>query len=140
MGFAKDRSVRKRSKWKRWLAISGAITMGAIASAPTVLLQQRAWLIGQINRNSGLAPIQIDIGPLRGGWIQPFSAQGIRLVDDRGSEIVKIGSLDTELTLFSLVSNYRRLGTITLRDVALAVDVQPGTTSLEEAIKPLMQS
>ncbi|MFN6400671.1 MAG: hypothetical protein ACK449_12305 [Planctomycetota bacterium] len=140
VGFAKDRSIRKRSKWKRWLAVSGAITIGAIAAAPTVLLQQRAWLISQINRNSGLAPIQIDIGPLRGGWIQPFSAQGIRLVDDRGSEIVKIGSLDTELTLFSLVSNYRRLGTITLRDVAMAVDVHPGTTSLEEAIKPLMQS
>jgi len=144
-GLAKDRSgkertVRKRSKWKRWLVIGGAVTVGALAVAPTILLQQRAWLVSQINKRSGLGPIQIDIGPLRGGWIQSFGVQGIRLVDDRGSELVKVGTVDTELTLFSLITNYRQLGTITLRDVSVALDVHPGTTSLEEAIKPLLQS
>ena len=62
------------------------------------------------------------------------------MVDDRGSELVKVGAVDTELTLFSLITNYRQLGTITLRDVSVALDVHPGTTSLEEAIKPLLQS
>ena len=140
VGLAKDRQIRKRSKWKRWLAVSVLVVVGTLAAAPTLLLQQRSWLVRQINQNSGLAPIQIDIGPLQGGWMQPFGAQGIRLVDDRGAELVRIGSLETELTLFSLISNYRRLGTITLREVAVAVDVHPGTTNLEEAIKPLFQS
>jgi hypothetical protein len=144
-GLAKDRSksdrlVKKRSKWKRWLAIGGLVTAIALAVAPTILLQQRAWLVSQINKRSGLAPIQIDIGPLRGGWMESFGVQGIRLMDDRGSELVKVGSVDTELTLFSLIANYRQLGTITLRDVSVALDVHPGTTSLEEAIKPLLQS
>ncbi|MFO0410495.1 MAG: hypothetical protein ACK50R_02540, partial [Planctomycetota bacterium] len=53
---------------------------------------------------------------------------------------MKVGAVDTELTLFSLITNYRQLGTITLRDVSVALDVHPGTTSLEEAIKPLLQS
>jgi hypothetical protein len=96
-------------------------------------------LLEQINQRSGLAPIQVDLAQLQGGWLQSFGVQGLRLVDDRGSELVKIGSIDTELTLFSLLTNYRRLGTITLREVAVAVDVHPGTTSLEEAIKPLLQ-
>lgn len=139
-GYEKARPTRKRGKWKRWLAVGGVVSIGLLAAAPTLLLQQRAWLVGQINQRSGLAPIQVDIGPLSGGWIQPFGAQGIRLVDDRGAELVKIGSVETELTLFSLLANYKRLGTITLRDVAVVVDVHPGTTSLEEAIKPLLQS
>ena len=138
--LAKIRSIRRPSKWKQRLAIGALISLGVIAAAPTVLIQQRAWLIQQINQRSGLAPIQIDIAQLQGGWVQSFGAKGLRLVDDRGAEIVKIGSVDTELTLFSLLTNYRRLGTITLRELAVAVDVHPGTTSLEEAIKPLLQS
>jgi len=139
-GMAKEQPSRKRSKWKRWLAVGGMVTVGALAAAPTLLMHQRAWLLGQINQQLGLPTLHVDIGPMRGGWIQPFGAQGIRLIDDRGAEIVKIGSLDTELSLFSLITNYHRLGTITLSDVAIAVDVHPGTTSLEEAIKPLLQS
>ena len=139
-GLAKDRQKRKRSKWRRAFAIGALVAVGFLAAAPTILLQQRAWLISQINQRSGLAPIQIDFGPLKGGWIQSFGVQGLRLVDDRGSELVKVGSIDTELTLFSLITNYRRLGTITLRDVSVALEVHPGTTSLEEAIKPLLQT
>ncbi|MEI6526348.1 MAG: hypothetical protein WCP62_09995, partial [Planctomycetota bacterium] len=111
--LAKNRSIRRPSKWKQRLAIGALISLGVIAAAPTVLIQQRAWLIQQINQRSGLAPIQIDIAQLQGGWVQSFGAKGLRLVDDRGAEIVKIGSVDTELTLFSLLTNYRRLGTIT---------------------------
>lgn len=139
-GLAKDRPTRKRGRWKRWFAIGGLVTVGVLAAAPSILLQQRSWLVGQINKRSGLAPIQIDLGPLSGGWIQPLKAQEIRLVDDRGTELVKIGSVDTELTLLSLIANYRNLRTITLSDVAVVVDVHPGTTSLEEAIKPLLNS
>lgn len=139
-GLEKQRPSKTKSKWKRRLAIGTLVTVGVLAAAPSVLLQQREWLLGQINRQAGLAPIQIDIGPLRGGWIQPFRAESIRLIDDRGAELVKIGAVDTELNLFSLITNYRRLGTITLSDVALDIDVHPGTTSLEEAIKPLLQT
>ncbi|MCY3006752.1 MAG: hypothetical protein NTV29_12365 [Planctomycetota bacterium] len=136
---ASSRSVRRGSKWKWRLAIGGIVALGLVAAAPTVALRQRAWLLEQINQRSGLAPIQVDIGQLKGGWVESFGVQGFRLVDDRGSELVKIGSIDTELTLFSLMANYRRLGTITLHQVDVAVDVHPGTTSLEEAIKPLLQ-
>ena len=136
---ASSRPTRRGSKWKKRLAIGGLLTLGLVAAAPTIALRQRAWLLEQINQRSGLAPIQVDLAQLQGGWLQSFGVQGLRLVDDRGSELVKIGSIDTELTLFSLLTNYRRLGTITLREVAVAVDVHPGTTSLEEAIKPLLQ-
>ena len=46
----KERSIRKRSKWKRWLAIAGVVALGAVAAAPTILMQQRAWVVSQINK------------------------------------------------------------------------------------------
>jgi hypothetical protein len=93
---ASSRPTRRGSKWKKRLAIGGLLTLGLVAGAPTVALRQRAWLLEQINQRSGLAPIQVDLAQLQGGWLQSFGVQGLRLVDDRGSELVKIGWIDTE--------------------------------------------
>ena len=136
----KNRGFSSRNKWFRIAGISAGVLASVAAIAPTILLQQRGWLVEQINRQSGLAPMRVEIEGLRGGWLQSFGLQGLRLIDDRGAELVKVGSVDTELNLFSVMTNLRNLGTITVRDAALVVDVQPGTTNIEEAIKPLMKS
>jgi hypothetical protein len=128
-----------RSKAFRIAGITAGVLAAVVAVAPTVLLQQRGWLVEQINRRSGLAPIRIDIAGLRGGWFQSFGLNGLRLIDDQGAELVKVGSVETELNLFTMMTNLRHLGTITVRDATLVVDVQPGTTNIEEAIKPLLQ-
>lgn len=141
-GMAKPQKNRHFSSRNKWFRIAG-ISAGALACiaaiAPTILLQQRGWLVEQINRQSGLAPMRVEIEGIRGGWLQSFGLQGLRLIDDRGAELVKVGSVDTELNLFSILLNLRNLGTITVRDAALVVDVQPGTTNIEEAIKPLLK-
>lgn len=135
----KNRHFSSRNKWFRIAGISAGVLACIAAVAPTILLQQRGWLVEQINRQSGLAPMRVEIEGLRGGWLQSFGLQGLRLIDDRGAELVKVGSVDTELNLFSVLTNLRNLGTITVRDAALVVDVQPGTTNIEEAIKPLIK-
>ncbi len=87
-----------------------------------------------------MAPFRIDLESISVGWFQPLQVRGLRLIDQSGLELVKVAELDTELGLVQLARNYQSLGTITIRGAQMQVDVQPGTTSVEEALKPLLGS
>lgn len=135
-GFAKARTRR----WKKRHLALGALGVAAAAvffGVPLVL-QNRSLMVSLINQNAGLAPMRVDLNGIQGGWIRPFKIQGLRLIDDRGAELVQVGEVETELNLISALMNYRNLKTITLRNTQVALDVQPGTTNLEEAFKPLL--
>ncbi len=135
-GFQKRRTLRWK---KRHLIIAGLlILLGLGLFAVPTLIQNRDLAIGMINRNAGLAPMRIDLEALEIGWLRPAKIHGLRLIDDRGAELVQVGEIETELSLLSLAWNYRNLRTITIRDAQVLLDVQPGTTNLEEAIKPLL--
>jgi hypothetical protein len=126
---------RRFKVWQIALAVLATLLVAVFVAVPLVI-QNRGLVVRLINQNAGLAPMRVDLAGISGGWFRPFKVQGLRLIDDRGAELVQIAEVETELTLVSLITNYRNLRTITVRNAEVHLDVQPGTTNIEEAIKP----
>ena len=131
---------RKRFKKRHVLLGMFLVLIAAIIVGVPIALQNRDLVVSLINRNAGIAPMRIDLTSIEGGWLRSIKVLGLRLVDDKGSELVKVAEIETELNLIRLATNYKKLGTITIRGAVAVVDVQPGTTNIEEAIKPLLIS
>ncbi len=129
---------RRRFGIRRIALIGLAILFLAIFFGVPWALQNRSTMVSLINRNAGISPMRLDVAAIEAGWFRPVRLRGIRLIDDKGSELVKVSEVETELTLVSLVMNYANLRTITVRGAEIVLDVQPGTTNLEEALKPLL--
>ncbi len=139
--FAYSKPVRRKRFKKRHMLLGGFLLfLLAILVGVPFALQNRDLVVSTINRNAGIAPMRIDLESIEGGWMRAIKVRGLRLIDDKGAELVKIGEIDTELNLIRLATNYKNLGTITIRGAEAVIDVQPGTTNVEEAIKPLLTS
>ncbi|MEQ1826120.1 MAG: hypothetical protein ABL921_09240 [Pirellula sp.] len=137
-GFEKPQSSRRRFR-KRWIALGCvAVLFCLIVLGIPWLLQNREIVVSAINRNAGIAPMRIDLASVEGGWLRPIKVRDLRLIDEKGAELIKVAEIETELNLIGLATNFRNLGTITIRGAEAVVDVQPGTTNIEEAIKPLL--
>ncbi|MDZ4847661.1 MAG: hypothetical protein SGI77_00060 [Pirellulaceae bacterium] len=125
---------RKRNLF---LGIFSAIALAVGVGGP-MGLSNREFVVSTANKYAGIAPFKIDIDSIAVGWFSPLKIRGFRLIDQAGDDLVKVAELDTELGLVRLARNYQSLGTITIRGAQMLVDVQPGTTSVEEALKPLL--
>ena len=138
-GYAKpDR--RNRFK-KRHILLGGFLLfIATIGVGVPFALHNRDLVVSAINRNAGIAPMRIDLTSIEGGWLSSIKIHGLRLIDDKGAELIKVTEIETELNLIRLATNYKNLGTITFRGAEAVVDVQPGTTNIEEAIKPFLTS
>lgn len=139
-GFERPRSRRLRDRIRRRYVLVAMLLLLVLVPVVAVpmALHNRDLVVGVINRNAGISPMRIDLASMEGGWLRPLKIRGLKLIDDRGAELVQVGSVDTELNLLSLLTSPRNLGTITIRDTQVLLDVQPGTTNIEEAIKPLL--
>ena len=139
--FAYSKPARRKRFKKRHILLGGFLLfLFAILVGVPYALQNRDLVLSTINRNAGIAPMRIDLESIEGGWLRSIKVRGLRLIDDKGAELVKVGEIETELNLIRLATNYRNLGTITIRGAEAVIDVQPGTTNVEEAIKPLLTS
>lgn len=136
--YAKPATTRRRFRKRTYVVAGLGIAMLLTLIGIPLALQNRDLVVSVINRNAGIAPMRIDLASINGGWLRAFRVQGLRLIDDKGADLVKVAEIQTEMNLISLITNYRNLGTITIRGAEVALDVQPGTTNIEEAIKPLL--
>jgi translocation and assembly module TamB len=130
---------RKRRFGKlRVLAISLLVLLiAAVIAVPFVA--SNASLVSRLaNQYGGVEPLKIQIQSVNVGWFSPMRASGVRILDERGIELLKVGEVETQIALWNLISDYTNLRNIYVRQTRLAIDVQPGTTSVEEAIKPLL--
>ena len=125
---------RKRNLFLGFLVIVTA----CLGIGGPMALSNRELVLSVVNRYASIAPFRIDMESIAVGWINPLKIRGLRLIDQSGADLVKIAEIDTELGLFRLTRNYQALGTVTIRGAQMHVDVQPGTTSVEEALKPLL--
>jgi len=138
-GYAKP-GRRKRLK-KRHILVGGIVLfIAAIFVGVPIALHNRDLVVSTINRNAGIAPMRIDLKSIEGGWLRSIRVHGLRLIDDKEAELITVDEIETDLNLLRLATNYKNLGTITIRGAKAVVDVQPGTTNIEEAIKPLLTS
>ena len=139
--FATTKPARRRGFKKRHiLLVAILLFVAAIGVGVPFALQNRDLVVSTINRNAGIAPMRIDLASIEGGWLRSIKVRGLRLIDDKGVELIKVAEIETELNLIRLATNYKNLGTITIRGAEAVVDVQPGTTNIEEAIRPLFTS
>jgi translocation and assembly module TamB len=138
-GFSKP-SRKKRFRKRKFLLIGLVVLLVAIGFGVPYALQNRELVVSLINQNAGIRPMRVDLDAIEGGWMRPIKVRGLRLIDDKGAELVKVAEIETELNLLRLATNRSNLRTITIRGAEAVVDVQPGTTNLEEAIKPLLTS
>ncbi len=60
------------------------------------------------------------------------------MTDGQGNDVAKVGSIQTEKSLLSWMVASQNLGTIRIRDVEVDVSVASGTTSIEQAVAPLI--
>jgi translocation and assembly module TamB len=139
-GFSKLPARRSRGWFrKRYLLLFALVAMLAgVAVGLPMGLSNKDLVVNLANRFSGLAPIRVDIASISVGWLSPLKVEGLRLIDQNGDDLIKLGVLDTELSLWKMATDRSDIGTITLNNAEMLVDVQPGTTSLEEALKPLL--
>ena len=131
---------RRRFKKRHILLVAFLLIFATVGFGIPYALQNRDLVVSTINRNAGIAPMRIDIASIEGGWLRSIRVRGLRLIDDKGAELIKVAEIETELNLIRLATNYKNLGTITIRGAEADVDVPPGTTNLEEALKPLFAS
>ncbi len=125
---------RKRNIFLGFLLILAA----AVGIGGPMTLSNRELVVSMANRYAGIAPFRIDLESISIGWLSPLRVRGLRLIDQAGQDLVKVADFDTELGLMQLARNYQALGTVTIRGAQMQIDVQPGTTSVEEALKPLL--
>ena len=136
-GFSKP--ARTRRFKKRYLLLGSlAGLVLAVGIGVPFALHNREFVVSTINRNAGIAPMRVDLEAIEGGWLSPIKVHGLRLIDDKGAELVKVAEIETELNLVRLATNYMNLRTITIRGAEATVDVQPGTTNIEEALRPFL--
>ncbi len=130
---------KKRSRMRYWFV--GFLLMLAAAALWGVpaAVQNRTIFLWSVNTFAGIDPLRVDVSTIEAGWFRPVQLQGLSVIDGNGSKIVSIQRVETENGLWDWIRDYSNLKTITLRDVETAMDVQPGTTTLEEALRPLLE-
>lgn len=134
--FGKRRSTKPRIG--RFVILTVVVlVLFAILGVP-LAIQNRKLVLSLANKHAGLAPIRIDLASIEAGWFTPVKVRDLRLIDGNGAELVRIGEVETELTLINLLTKYSDLKKITVKGAELHVQVQPGTTNLEQALQPLL--
>ncbi len=91
-----------------------------------------------INRFAGVDPLTVQLKSVSIGWFSPLKLENLRVLDERGTELLQVGEIETQLSIWSLMTNYTDLRTVYIRQTKVSVDVQPNMTSLEEALKPIL--
>jgi translocation and assembly module TamB len=138
--FAKPRSARKKGLFRLrnlFVAMVLLVIVGGGIGAP-MAVSNRGLVVSLANKYAGIAPFRIDLQSISVGWMKSLRIQGLRLIDQAGTDLVKIDEIETQRGMWSLARNYNDLGLLTIRGAAMRIDIQPGTTSIEEALKPLM--
>ncbi len=140
--FAKPRPARKKGLFRLrnlFIAFMLLVIIGVGVGGP-MAVSNRGLVVSLANKYAGIAPFRIDLQSISVGWMQSLRIQGLRLIDQAGVDLVKIDEIETQRGMWSLARNYNDLGLVTIRGAAMQVDIQPGTTSIEEALKPLLMT
>jgi hypothetical protein len=101
-------------------------------------LSRSSWVNAAIASFGGMDPLRVQVGSIRIGWFEPAVLEDVRLIDGRDREAVQIARIETEMSLWKVITNRNDLGTLTIIEPVANVEVEPGGSSLEEALKPFL--
>lgn len=124
-----------RGRWRRAVVTSSVVfglIVSGVAVMPTVVnqTQLRNQFLNTAFQQYGLKG---SAGAAKGSWLQPVSYERIEITDANGRVRCTIGSIRTSKTLLELLSSGSDLGTITLVNPVVEIDLD------EEGRFPLAQ-
>ncbi|MFO0896599.1 MAG: hypothetical protein U0836_04120 [Pirellulales bacterium] len=125
-------------RWPRWLG--GVLLLLAVLAwfAPALLVA--SGLTNSLVR-SAAADLKGDlsIGGLSLGWLSPVRVFGVSLKDARGDTVAQLSELETEKSLWALLTGGGRVGQVTLRSPKLDLVLRPDGSNLEDVLRPLLE-
>lgn len=128
----------RRIKKRYWILGFFALLLAGVFLGVPYAAQNRSLVVSLANRYSGIDTLRIDLDRIQAGWFKPIQVHGLRILDLRGNKLVEVGSIETEKGMLGFAMNSSDIGTVTIKNAVALVEVQPGTTNLEEALKPLL--
>lgn len=132
---------RRRSAGKlKYLFGLSLLALGALIVFLPTLVARRSILVPMIDRYAGLAPLKIELEGVQAGWFKPVAVSGVQLLDGEGRLLAKIGQVETQKGIWSWIRQSGNLGTIRVSGVEAAIAASGGTTNLEQALQPILDS
>jgi translocation and assembly module TamB len=127
---------RRRSRWGLRLLV---VLVILLVAAPTILSHTRLpidWLASAA-RGKGW---QLSVDSVRIGWLSPIQLTGVRAQGASKQTRLEAASIETELSLLTLLRRPSDLGSIRIVEPRGTIAVLPGSTSLERDLESLMGS
>lgn len=128
------RRTKRRYKVLLFLVLACFV---ALLAAPSVLTS-RSVLLPLVDKYAGIAPLKVDFTRVSAGWFSNVGVEGLRITDGQGKDVAKVGSIQTEKSLLGWMTSSQNIGTVRISDVEVDVAVAGGTTSIEQAVEPLL--
>lgn len=124
---------RPRRRWVRWTVALLGLLLVAVWLAPTIVAQTA--LKQQIPRMLfPTYPGTIAVGEAQLDWLQPVVVHDVVAEDDQGLRLLEVKQFSTQLPLWKLALNPKRLGTLILTDPRLSVELRSEGSNLEDAL------
>lgn len=130
-------SRSRGGKWKRYL-IGTVLALVVLVLCAPLLLQSRAIVLGIVQQSEAIDPLKLDLKSVSFGWFRPLRITGLEVRDANGKLLAQIGSVDTELSLWRLLTNRSNLGTVSIEQLEATVEVSSGSTNIEEVVQELI--
>jgi translocation and assembly module TamB len=132
------RSPSGRGKrWRKYLLGSLLALVVTILCAP-LLLQSKMVVLGIVQRTEAVSPLQLDMQSISFGWFRPLRLTGVEIKDSEGKLLGKIERLDTELSLWRLLTQRSDLGTISIDHLDATIEIAAGSTNVEQVLEELI--
>jgi hypothetical protein len=125
-------------RWPRWLG-GGLLLVAALAWFAPALIVASGLANGLIRSAAADLKGEVSIGGLSLGWRSPVRVFGVTLKDAQGDQVAQLDELETEKSLWSLLTSGGRLGQITLRSPKLEIVLRPDGSNLEDVLRPLLE-
>lgn len=133
---ATNASRPRGGKWKKYLLGTVLALLVLVLCAPLVL-QSKTVVLGLVGQSKALDPLKLDLKGISFGWFRPLRLTGVEVKDAEGKVLAQVGRVDTELSLWRLLTQRSNLGTVTIEQLEATVEVSPGTTNLEQIVQEL---
>lgn len=127
-------SRRRTGWWKKYVLGLGGLLLACILLAP-LLLQSTTLVLALAQRSGMLEPMQLDIEGISFGWFRPLRVQGLVVNDAQGKQLGRIETIESELSLWRLLTQRSDLGTILVEKLDSNVEVHEGTTNIEQIVQ-----
>jgi hypothetical protein len=135
---ATNASRSRGGKWKKYL-IGTALGFIVLVLCAPLLLQSKTIVLGIVQQSEAIDPLRLDLESVSFGWFRPLRLTGVEIKDANGKLLAQVGRVDTELSLWRLLTQRSNLGTVSIEQLEATVEVTTGSTNIEQIVQELAE-